>query len=1159
MHQTHFTRKNSKIRLFTYERVAGLLQLSTPSSRQKISTFRELRGRERVAVDEKPSKQLRDRFGTQRLCLVGKPQFKGIWAEVRALMADSMSPDEGARRSSSVSAGTISKIRVENFMCHSNMEIEFGDYVNFITGQNGSGKSAILTALCVAFGCRARSTQRAATLKDFIKNGCDYAVVWVEMKNQGQDAYKPDLYGDAIIVERRIAKAASTVTIRDRDGRKIASGRETLLELVDHFNIDVENPCVVMTQDKSREFLHSGSSKDKFQFFFKATLLKQVEELLGNIKQLLESAYGLIGELERSIEPIVREINDLEQKIKAIEHVEEIAVQVKQLRKKLAWSHVYNDNKQLEDIKAKIEKYKKNVPLYEAKITKSTKMVEELQDCYKEKKSASDSLLEISSEISKRKDELQHSFSMASKERKQLEKEQERIRRSILTEQKRLQGLQKQVCDIQQEHLMSSQAESNERETELQELNDEIEKANSLLASLSEKEKELSEKLSIKKNLRREILEEVERKERMYKEISSNIADMQRNQSNKVTAFGGERVLQLLRVLERHHRRFRKPPIGPIGAHLNLVVNDVWAVAVENALGKLLNAFIVTDHKDFLLFKECCREAHYNYVPIYIYDFSRQRLNIPNHMLPQTHHPTVFSALHSDIDTVMNVLVDMGGIERQVLVHDYDAGKTITFGQRINNLKEVYTKDGSKMFCRNSVQTILPPMKRPRTRLCSSYADQIQQFQIDGSHMKEQIEEAQQKKRDAEDVLRDVESELQTLKRRRLNVARELESKNLKHQDLKKSIVAASASVSAPSTDDLQGDIARVRNKIIELEEMLEKIIEHTKDAEAKVETLKESFEKLQESAKSEIDAMNKVTEELEGIQQQILNAQQFKAEKELMLNEKLLPAIKENEEEYRMLEKKMEENRRKASYVCPESEIESLGGCSESRPDQLSAQLVTLNRRLEREENRVSSDSLGDLRAQYEDKQKRIKRKQRTYEGFRYKLLACKEALDLREATFRRTASLLKRQLTWRFNGHLGKKGISGKVEVDYEKKTLSLEVKMPQDGSSTAVRDTRGLSGGERSFSTLCFTLALHEMTESPFRAMDEFDVFMVIQPFAFCSSPCLERCCEQENQLGFLSGFCTIIWISMLCKTRRQSEEAADGRSSTLGVGVSLNYLP
>lgn len=67
-------------------------------------------------------------------------------------------------------------------MCHSHLQIELGEWVNFITGQNGSGKSAILTALCVAFGCRAKGTQRASTLKDFIKTGCSYAVVCVEIK-----------------------------------------------------------------------------------------------------------------------------------------------------------------------------------------------------------------------------------------------------------------------------------------------------------------------------------------------------------------------------------------------------------------------------------------------------------------------------------------------------------------------------------------------------------------------------------------------------------------------------------------------------------------------------------------------------------------------------------------------------------------------------------------------------------------------------------------------------------------------------------------------------------------------------------------------------------------------------------------------------------------
>ena len=57
------------------------------------------------------------------------------------------------------------------------------------------------------------------------------------------------------------------------------------------------------------------------------------------------------------------------------------------------------------------------------------------------------------------------------------------------------------------------------------------------------------------------------------------------------------------------------------------------------------------------------------------------------------------------------------------------------------------------------------------------------------------------------------------------------------------------------------------------------------------------------------------------------------------------------------------------------------------------------------------------------------------------------------------------------------------------------TLELKLnPNASEKTHREDLRSLSGGERSYSTVCFVVALWRAMESPFRILDEFDVFMV-----------------------------------------------------------------
>lgn len=48
---------------------------------------------------------------------------------------------------------------------------------------------------------------------------CSYTVVHVELKNQGEDAFKHDIYGDVIIIERKISSGSSNATVlKDHQG-----------------------------------------------------------------------------------------------------------------------------------------------------------------------------------------------------------------------------------------------------------------------------------------------------------------------------------------------------------------------------------------------------------------------------------------------------------------------------------------------------------------------------------------------------------------------------------------------------------------------------------------------------------------------------------------------------------------------------------------------------------------------------------------------------------------------------------------------------------------------------------------------------------------------------------------------------------------------------
>lgn len=74
-----------------------------------------------------------------------------------------------------------------------------------------------------------------------------------------------------------------------------------------------------------------------------------------------------------------------------------------------------------------------------------------------------------------------------------------------------------------------------------------------------------------------------------------------------------------------------------------------------------------------------------------------------------------------------------------------------------------------------------------------------------------------------------------------------------------------------------------------------------------------------------------------------------------------------------------------------------------------------------------------------------------------------------------------------------LTKRKFRGDLRIDQKAKELDLSVEPDITKSDASGRQTKTLSGGEKSFSTVCLLLALWDAMGAPTRCLDEFDVFM------------------------------------------------------------------
>ncbi|KAL8824374.1 MAG: hypothetical protein Q9191_005097 [Dirinaria sp. TL-2023a] len=140
--------------------------------------------------------------------------------------------------------GAIVRVKLANFVTYTAVEFLPGPSLNMVIGPNGTGKSTLVCAICLGLGWGAQHLGRAKDVAEYVKHGCQDALIEIELAGDGTFKRNP-------VVQCKIARDGnkSTFTINGK-----TASRKQVQELARHFSIQIDNLCQFLPQDKVVEF-----------------------------------------------------------------------------------------------------------------------------------------------------------------------------------------------------------------------------------------------------------------------------------------------------------------------------------------------------------------------------------------------------------------------------------------------------------------------------------------------------------------------------------------------------------------------------------------------------------------------------------------------------------------------------------------------------------------------------------------------------------------------------------------------------------------------------------------------------------------------------------------------------------------------------------------
>lgn len=961
--------------------------------------------------------------------------------------------------------GNIIEIELHNFMTFNHLVCKPGSRLNLVIGPNGSGKSSLVCAIALCLGGEPQLLGRATSVGAFVKRGEDSGYVKISLRGNTRE--------DKLTIFRKIDTRNKSEWMFNGN----AATKRDIVEIIQKFNIQVNNLTQFLPQDRVCEFAKLTPVQ----------LLEETEKAVGDPqlpvhhRALVDKSHEL-KQLERAVAKNGETLNQLkalvDEQEKDVERVRQrdlFLTKVDSMKKKLPW--LKYDMKKAEYVDAK-KKMKEAMKKLDEAARNLNSMKEPIEKQKKEK-------VEMDSKCKKVKNLLDAN---GKKRCDLLEKEDESEARVVAT-YKELEELKKHEKH-RQERILKASEDLVAAEQELQNL-PVCEPPVAKLEELRSQVMELHQNINRKKNQKVDNERLLSQKRYTLKQCVDKLKDME-NANNKLLnalcTSGADRIFEAYQWVQQNRHEFKKEVYGPVLVEVNVPSRENACYLEGHIPYYVWKSFVTQDSEDRDLLVRNLKRFD---VPVlnYVGDGGNQKA--PFHISDQMRSLGIHTRLDQIFDApdaIKEVLTSQFGLDDSYIgskITDQRAEEVFKLG-----VTDFWTPDNHYRWSSSrygghssaSVDSVYPS----RLLLCGVDVGEIEKLRS----RKEELEDSVLS---IEGTFKNIQIEQRLLEEEAAKLHKEREEIiNVSHLEKKK-------------RRELESRYQQRKTKLESLEQeedmdaSVAKLIEQASRANADRYTYAINLKKLlveaaaykwsyAEKHMASIELERKIRESEINIKQYEKMAQQTSlnveyCKKEVEGKQLQLAAAKRDAESIAIITPEL-----KKEFIEMPTTIEELEAAIQDNISQANS-ILFVNQNILQE---------------YEHRRSQIETIAKKLEADKTDLSRCLQEIDSLKEKWLPTLRQLVAQINETFSHNFQEMAVAGEVslderDTDFDQYGIHIKVKF-RESAELQVLSSHHQSGGERSVSTILYLVSLQDLTNCPFRVVDEINqgkTVMLIKP--------------------------------------------------------------